>query len=130
MNLKKLHFSLVIFILFSLQAEVNFNRSLSRARQTIERAFCLLKGRFRRLKHMPMLRTDEIAPTILASAVLHNLCLRGLPEPESLLQQYISEGGERQSEESGQIEDAYEDEPSTAAVSKRDYLKNLIFFTN
>lgn len=48
---------------------------MARTRQTIERAFALLKGRFRRLKYLHMARVDLIPATILACCVLHNICL-------------------------------------------------------
>lgn len=49
------------------QAERNFNENLSKTRQVIEHAFALLKGRWRRLKHLSMFRTYEIAPIIASS---------------------------------------------------------------
>ena len=41
----------------------------------IERAFSLLKGRFRRLKYLDMIKIDEIPTIIIVSCVLHNICL-------------------------------------------------------
>lgn len=73
-----------------LQIENNFNHVLSQTRQTIERAFALLKGRFRRLKYLDMSRIDLIAPTILACCVLHNICLHNTNDIED----YILEGRE------------------------------------
>lgn len=46
-------------------------------RQVIERAFALLKGRFRRLKYLHMSCADLIPYVILACCVLHNICLQG-----------------------------------------------------
>lgn len=46
-------------------------------RQAVERAFALLKGRFRRLKYLHMSVADLIPSVILACCVLHNLCLEG-----------------------------------------------------
>ncbi|XP_011687395.1 PREDICTED: putative nuclease HARBI1 [Wasmannia auropunctata] len=60
------------------EVENNFNEVLSQTRQTIERAFGLLKGRFRRLKYLDMHRTDLIPATILACCVLHNICLNNV----------------------------------------------------
>lgn len=57
------------------QAQINFNEHLSKIRQVIERAFALLKGRFRRLKYLHMSCTDLIPFVILACCVLHNICL-------------------------------------------------------
>jgi len=50
-----------------------FNRKLSATRSSIERAFSLLKGRFRRLKMLDMNRMDLVPKTIIACCVRHNL---------------------------------------------------------
>lgn len=63
---------------------------MSKTRQTIERAFALLKGRFRRLKFLDMTKTDCIPSFILACCVLHNICLRNLGEED--IEEYIQEG--------------------------------------
>ncbi|XP_071571317.1 putative nuclease HARBI1 [Temnothorax nylanderi] len=63
---------------------------LSQTRQTIERAFALLKGRFRRLKYLDMARIDLISATILACCVFHNICLQNTDDIEN----YILEGRE------------------------------------
>ena len=52
-----------------------FNETLSGARSVIERAFGLLKGRFRRLKSLDMSNVERIPHVILACCVLHNICL-------------------------------------------------------
>lgn len=59
-------------------------------RQVIERAFALLKGRFRRLKYLDMNRDDMIASVILACCVLHNICL--VTRPQENHADYIEEG--------------------------------------
>ena len=41
----------------------------------IERAFALLKGRFRRLQHLEVEVTPKISTVIIAACVLHNLCI-------------------------------------------------------
>ena len=41
----------------------------------IELAFYLLKGRFRWLKYLDMIKIDEIPTIIIVSCVLHNICL-------------------------------------------------------
>lgn len=55
--------------------EIRFNRSLSAARSCIERAFALLKGRFRRLKYLDMSDVQKIPYVIIACCVLHNICI-------------------------------------------------------
>ena len=43
--------------------------------QVIERAFGLLKVKFRRLYHLPKVHIEDINRTIEACCVLHNICL-------------------------------------------------------
>ncbi|XP_025262626.1 protein ANTAGONIST OF LIKE HETEROCHROMATIN PROTEIN 1-like [Camponotus floridanus] len=79
--------------IFLLQAQKRFNDILSKVRQVIERAFALLKGRFRRLKYLDMNRMDMIPFVIIACTVLHNICLEGLDEG---IEEYILEGWENE----------------------------------
>ncbi|TGZ56701.1 Nuclease harbi1, partial [Temnothorax longispinosus] len=74
-------------------AQKRFNDILSKVRQVIERAFALLKGRFRRLKYLDMNRTDMIPFVIIACTVLHNICLEKLDEN---IEEYIIEGQENE----------------------------------
>ena len=55
--------------------EDKFNNCLSAARSSIERAFSLLKGRWRRLKYLDMTNIDRIPFVIIAFCVLHNVCI-------------------------------------------------------
>ncbi|XP_043484696.1 putative nuclease HARBI1 [Leptopilina heterotoma] len=55
--------------------QVHFNNILSKTRMVIERAFALLKGRFRRLKYMYLQKIKYGALIIMACCVLHNICL-------------------------------------------------------
>lgn len=52
-----------------------FNTTLSTSRCVIERAFALLKGRFRRLKMLDMSRVDLIPKVVVSCCILHNICL-------------------------------------------------------
>ncbi|KAJ1525568.1 hypothetical protein ONE63_010372 [Megalurothrips usitatus] len=70
------------------EAQKLFNTTLSGVRSVIERAFALLKGRFRRLKFLDMNREDMIAPVILACTVLHNICLDRIDNVDD----FIAEG--------------------------------------
>ncbi|XP_043233380.1 putative nuclease HARBI1 [Amphibalanus amphitrite] len=54
-----------------------FNTEVSKRRVVIERAFALLKGRFRRLKFLKMWSIADTTKTIIAACVLHNMCLAG-----------------------------------------------------
>lgn len=73
-----------------------FNRVISQKRQVIERAFALLKGRFRRLKFLDMSRLDLIPFFIMAACVLHNICLEGIDDD---IMEFIEEGREPYDEE-------------------------------
>ena len=55
--------------------EVNYNNKHAKTRQTIERAFGLLKGRWRRLKFIEMENINECPAIVAAAHVLHNFCL-------------------------------------------------------
>jgi len=55
--------------------EDKFNRTLSAARSCIERAFALLKGRWRRMKYLDMSKVERIPYVIIAWCVLHNVCI-------------------------------------------------------
>jgi len=108
---------------FILQIENNFNYILSQTRQTVERAFALLKGRFRRLKYLDMSRIDLIPATILACCVLHNICLGDIDDE---VENYIMEGSREtnteNNEECDQIENCYNE-----GITKRNYLATISF---
>lgn len=92
---------------------------MSTVRQVIERAFALLKGRFRRLKYLDMHRTDMIPFVIIACVVLHNICLERLDEN---IEEYILEGQEN-AIHAAQDPMAEEDDAGTA---KRNYLATFV----
>ncbi|XP_064469730.1 putative nuclease HARBI1 [Ornithodoros turicata] len=56
-------------------AQKCFNKRLCRARVTIERAFGLLKNRYRRLFRVETRRPDIIVTIMITACVLHNACL-------------------------------------------------------
>lgn len=55
--------------------QINHNGKHARTRQAIERAFGLLKGRWRRLKYVEMENVSEVPSVVSAACVLHNFCL-------------------------------------------------------
>ncbi|XP_025158650.1 protein ANTAGONIST OF LIKE HETEROCHROMATIN PROTEIN 1 [Harpegnathos saltator] len=101
-------------------AQKRFNDVLSKVRQVIERAFALLKGRFRRLKYLDMNRIDIISFVIIACTVLHNICLEGLDDD---IKEYILEGQENEVHAVQNVLEADEDD---AGVAKRNYLVTLV----
>jgi len=106
------------------QEQKNFNNVVSQKRQVIERAFALLKGRFRRLKFLDMSRLDLIPYFIIAACVLHNICLEGF---DNDIEEFIEKGRELNEEENnnnnGKIVD-YDDRENEFADGqiKRNYL--------
>lgn len=52
-----------------------FNKTHSRCREVIERAFGMLKNRFRRLYMFEMLDLTLSVNNVLAACVLHNICI-------------------------------------------------------
>jgi len=53
----------------------NFNFVHAATRCTVERAFALLKGRFRRLKYLDMKHMEDIMNVIMTCCIFHNICL-------------------------------------------------------
>ena len=70
--------------------QAHYNNKQSVARCKIERAFALLKGRFRRLRRIDMFRTDKIPDVIAAACVIHNFSLRH--DAIDNIDEYVSEG--------------------------------------
>lgn len=52
-----------------------FNIKVSRSRVVVERAFGILKGRFRQLQKLPLRNINFMIEIIVACCVLHNLCV-------------------------------------------------------
>ena len=52
--------------------KTNYNFLQSSTRMVVEKSFALLKGRFRKLKHMDM-EIQYIPESVIAACVLHNL---------------------------------------------------------
>ena len=57
-------------------AEVNFNEEHSKLRQECERAFALLKGRFKRLRYVVTADPEKAGRITAACAVLHNFAIK------------------------------------------------------
>ena len=97
------------------QAERNYNFVHSSTRMVIERAFGLLKARFRRLHFLEMDSLDDIAKVIIVACTLHNVCLmRG----DDFFEEYNDE------EEVNNFQDI--GGRNTNATLKRDGIKNIL----
>lgn len=64
----------------------NYNTKLSKTRVIIERAFGILKGRFRKLKYVYMYNTEMIPLIVLVCCMLHNICIDIEDEPFDILE--------------------------------------------
>ncbi|XP_060069389.1 putative nuclease HARBI1 [Ylistrum balloti] len=58
------------------QGEKKYNFYHSGNRVVIERAFALLKSRFRRIHHIDSPKVSTVVDIIMASCVLHNICIK------------------------------------------------------
>jgi hypothetical protein len=65
--------------------QINYNKKLSKTRVVIERAFALLKGRFRRLKLLESVRLDIAVTIILTACIFHNICIMNNDEFNEIL---------------------------------------------
>jgi hypothetical protein len=66
--------------------QLRFNRKLSSVRQTVERAFGHLKGRFRHLRDIPLHNHGEICRLVMACCILHNICVLKEDDVEAYMQ--------------------------------------------
>lgn len=100
--------------------QTRFNTRLSSVRSIIEQSFGLLKGKFRRLKYLEMIRVDQIPSVITAACVLHNLII--------MLENPAFE--ELEIENLNEDEDIFNDElqpnVNNAGEIKRNYITNLL----
>lgn len=90
--------------------QILFNNRLSKARSAVERAFGILKGKFRRLKYLDMNRIELIPTIIIACCVLHNISRR---------EQYEYEEFEIEEGDDDNDQDNDDDPPTQLASSKR-----------
>lgn len=100
-----------------------FNVILSSKRVTIERAFALLKGRFRRLKFLKMWGIRDTVYAIIAACVLHNMCLTGGDIGDDL----VDNQGDVLEEGGGLAAEADDRRPCERAVAARNrYMETVL----
>ena len=91
-----------------------FNRAHAGTRSTVERAFGLLKGKWRRLQNLEVLNVKYACNIVGASCILHNLLLN-------------SEGAvEEEFIEEDEIDNVINEAATEAGRTKRQYLTDLI----
>jgi hypothetical protein len=64
----------------------NYNYLHSSTRMAIERAFAILKGRFRRLKYVDMDIVADISDLVMTACVVHNICLASHEDTEEWIE--------------------------------------------
>lgn len=76
-------------------AQIFYNRKVSTARQTVERAIGHLKGRFRRLRDLYCMRVDDCFYIITSACILHNLCILKNDDLEDYFQRHPAQQEDR-----------------------------------
>lgn len=69
-----------------------YNNYLSSNRMVIEKAFALLKGRFRWLRFLETQKIEYAVKIIMIACVLHNVCIFNHDEVDDFIQQDIIAG--------------------------------------
>ncbi|XP_066593228.1 putative nuclease HARBI1 [Prorops nasuta] len=102
------------------ELQINYNKKLSSTRIIIERAFGLLKCRFRKLNYIYMFNVDMVPLIILACCVLHNICIDNEDE--------ISDNEQHINGENNNDDDFndYDENIFTNSEEKRNIIANLI----
>ncbi|KAI4471954.1 hypothetical protein MML48_1g17594 [Holotrichia oblita] len=102
------------------EQQTRFNQTLAAQRSAIERAFGLLKGRWRKLKYLDMSLPDKIPEVITCACMLHNFIIINHEDGFNNLEEYdVNEV----------IEGIYEDnepENNNNGVLKRNYISTLL----
>ena len=104
------------------RAQIGYNEKHTRTRQPIERAFGLLKGRWRRLKYIEMENVQEVPSVISAACVLHNFCLIA---DEGSIEEFLDvDNGDDDDEDDDDDDDdeCHFPVPRPAAVAKRNQI--------
>lgn len=99
----------------------NYNRRQSSARMAIERAFGLLKCKFRRLQYLDMRLIDKIPLIIMAAFVLHNFIIMKEKLDDELRHLVIEIENDNE-----QLEVVPQPIDNQRAAQKRDMLVNLL----
>lgn len=87
----------------------NFNFVHSSTRCVVERAFALLKGRFRRLKYLDMKHLQDIAEVVMTCCVFHNVCLQNDDDTDLFLSPPQNNDGDSESTAAHRCDDQYDD---------------------
>lgn len=66
--------------------QVKFNQRLLGVRQSVQRAFGHLKGRFRRLRDVPLHNYEDICQLMMTCCVLHNIRVMNEDEIEEYIE--------------------------------------------
>ena len=103
-------FHLRIFV----QDQRHFNNEHSRQRCCIERAFGLLKCKWRKLKYLDVTNLEFLTIIIVAACVLHNFIIEIEGEDEDF------EISDDESDDEDEYDNENDDPPDNDAVEKRD----------
>ena len=92
-----------------------FNYRLSSTRAAIERAFGLLKGRFRRLQLLDTKSIKTAVDTIIVCCIFHNICIIN----DDILDQYITDGREEENPADPELHHGHGDYDDEAGLQKQ-----------
>ena len=96
----------VIFLCFFFKAQIQYNKDLCSSRSRIEQAFGRLKGKWRKLKYIEILKLSHLSHIIMAACLLHNFLIDWANDKE-----YVDEvDDEDDYEDDDEDEDEDEDE--------------------
>ena len=112
-----LYITLKIFIF---QAERQFNYDLCSSRSRIEHAFGLLKGKWRKLRHIEIVNHGYLSDIIISACVLHNFLIdwkngNAYGDEDELDEDEVDE----ESEEDEADEENVEDENEADGIRRR-----------
>lgn len=106
------------------QEQKVYNEAHSSTRCIIERAFALLKGRFRKLKYMDVEILEDILLFIMASCILHNICLWREEDIHDMMEE--GQNHVNSANDGDGLPGQLEEYGDAAAIRKRLYLVDVV----
>lgn len=95
---------------------MKYNKKHAKTRVVVERAFGLLKGRFRRLLYLETMRPDIIVTLIISACILHNACLMWGDDFD------VGDAVPPVDDD----EDAATETSESSGIAKRDYIRSIL----
>lgn len=106
--------------------ELTYNAVHTKCRATIERAFMILKCKFKKLQLIDASDPSRFSLYVMACCILHNYCLKHDTEPAEYLD-LDEESSNEKDDYVEDIDDEYDDFFDPEAIQKRDDIVNQLF---